>query len=316
MREEHKHRLFLLAWAAVIFVFFSISRSKLPGYFLPATIPLSILMAQVWAELDLPGLSRRPDWLTAGFATLIVLGLLMSLAPQLLRFHSLQLLATKKLPPAVMPLIRPTLLFAGLILAGLGVLGRNLSARLRTGTLSAATFALLALTSPLLIARWIVPLEIYAASSSSRQLAETILQSPEKGLPVYGYYYFRTGLPFYLRRPVGLVTHDAGELTSSYIALRWQALRRSGSSSPEDVNALQRSGTIAVEKGSPVLIDAPQLPTLVNRSSTPWIVILRSDRVGQLAQVVGPLEPLWDSRDYSVWKVLGDGEKTRIYRLR
>src|SRR6516162_6663797 len=165
-RENHRPQLFLLAWVAVIFVFFSISRSKLPGYFLPATIPFSILMAYVWAELDARVLERRPDWLTAGFATLVALRLMMLLAPQLLRFHSLQSLATKKIPPALMPLVRPALLFAGLMLAGLGVLGRNLSARLRTSTLSTASFALLAFTTPLLIVRWIVPLEVYAANSS------------------------------------------------------------------------------------------------------------------------------------------------------
>ena len=279
-QEDRRPHLFLLAWTAVIFVFFSISRSKLPGYFLPAMIPLSILMAQVWAELDARTSNRRPDWLTAGFATLVVLGLLMLLSPQLLRSHNLRLLAAKKLPPALMPLISPALLFAGLMLAGLGVLGRNLSARLRASTLSTVSFAILALTTPLLIARWIVPLEVYAASSSSRQLAQTILQSPEKDLPVYGYYYFRSGLPFYLRRPVGLVTQGADELTSNYVVLRWQAVRQ-----------LESSGS-------------------------PWLLMLRGDRVAQLTQTLGPLEPLWDGWDYSVWKVQGTGQKMRIYRLR
>ncbi len=318
-REDHKPHLFLLAWVAVIFVFFSISRSKLPGYFLPATIPLSILMAQVWAELDAPALNRRPDWLTAGFATLVVLGLLVSLSPQLLRSHNLQLLATRKLPPALMPLVRPALLFAGLMLAGLGVLGRNLSARLRDGTLSTVSFAILVLTTPLLIARCIVPLEVYAASSSSRQLAQTILQSPEKDLPVYGYYYFRTGLPFYLGRPVGLVTFDADELTSNYVVLRWQSVRQPGSSGSKGVvQSNDAAGLRATPllNGRPLLIDASQLPALVDASSSPWLLLLRGDQVAQLAQTLGSVEPLWDGWDYSVWKVQGKELKTRIYRLR
>ena len=318
-RENHRPQLFLLAWVAVIFVFFSISRSKLPGYFLPATIPLSILMAQVWAELDAPALNRRPDWLTAGFAALIVLGLLMALSPQLLRSHGVQLLATKKIPPLVVPLIRPALLFAGVMLAGLGVLGRNLSARLRAGALSTAAFALLALTTPLLIARWIAPLEVYATSSSSRQLAQTILQSPEKDLPVYGYYYFRPGLPFYLRRPVGLVTFDADELTSNYVALRWQALRQPkllGSAHAALADIGQAHLKTAAANGTPLLLEGRQLPALVDASGTAWLVLLRNDHVAQLAEALGPLEPLWDGWGYSVWRVGGTGQRTRVFRLR
>jgi 4-amino-4-deoxy-L-arabinose transferase-like glycosyltransferase len=318
-REDHKLYLFLLAWLAAIFVFFSISRSKLPGYFLPATIPLSLLMARVWAELDAPTLNRRPDWLTAGFAALIALGLLVSLSPQLLRFHNVQLLATKKIPVPVMPLIRPALLFAGLILAGLGVLGRNLAARLGAGTLSGVTFALVALTSPLLMARWLVALEVYAQSSSSRQLARTILQSPQRDLPVYGYYYFRTGLPFYLRRPVGLVTWDANELTSNYLAMRWRELRGRGSAGAgvgAQTLSLQGYRRAGVPISSPVLVDASRLPALVDGSATPWLILVRSDRVPQLAQTLGSLDPLWDGWDYSIWKAQAGREKLEIYRLR
>ncbi len=314
---ECRAHLYLLAWATVIFVFFSISRSKLPGYFLPATMPLSILMAQVWAELDSRELNRRPDWLTAGFAMLIAVGLLACLSPQLLRIYSVHLLALKKIPPAVMPLIRPALLFGGLILAGLGVLGRNLSGRLRAGVLSTVGFALLAAVTPLLIIRWLVPLEVYAVNSSSRQLARTILRSQEKDMPVYGYYYFRTSLPFYLGRPVGLVTADAGEMTSNYVSSRWQALRaRAQSGAASQMMTALGSGTMGVAEESPLLIDVQQLPAVMAASGGPWLVLLRSERLAQLGRTLGPVEPMWDGWDYSVWKVQGTSERTGIYRLR
>jgi 4-amino-4-deoxy-L-arabinose transferase-like glycosyltransferase len=318
-QEDHKPHLFLLAWAAVVFVFFSMSRSKLPGYFLPATVPLSILMAKVWAELDGRMSSRRPDWLTAGFASLVFLGLLLAFCPQLLRFHRLQLLATRRIPSPLIPFLQPSLFLGGLILAGLGVLGRNLSARLPARTVSAVSFAILALTTPLLAARWIVPLEAYAASSSSRRLAEAILKSPEKDLPVYGYCYFRTGLPFYLQRPVGLVTWTAGEFKSNYIATRWQARRPSGSQGTKDgilgetPNGYRPAGAA---NSNPILIDASKLVAFVEASATPWLVLVRGDRVTQLAQTVGSWEPLWDGWDYSVWRVQAQGEKMRIYRLK
>jgi 4-amino-4-deoxy-L-arabinose transferase-like glycosyltransferase len=318
-REDRKPHLFLLTWGAVIFVFFSISRSKLPGYFLPATIPLSLLMAQVWAELDAPVLARRPDWLTAGFATLVGLGLLMSLSSQLLHSHSLQSLAMKKLPAELMPLVKQALVFAGLMVACLGVLGRNLSGRLRASTLSNVSFAILALTTPLLIARWAKPLEIYAASSSSRQLAQTILQSPEKDLPVYGYYYFRSSLPFYLRRPVGLVTQGGSELTSNYVASRWQSVRTGGSSGPEGVAQNNNVAGLRMTpwvNGRPLLIDASQLPACVEASRSPWLLLLHGDWVAQLPQALDSIEPLWHRWDYSVWKVQGTRQKMRVYRLK
>jgi 4-amino-4-deoxy-L-arabinose transferase-like glycosyltransferase len=43
-QEAGRPILFLLSWAGWVFVFFSGSHSKLPTYFLPAIVPLSILM--------------------------------------------------------------------------------------------------------------------------------------------------------------------------------------------------------------------------------------------------------------------------------
>lgn len=56
---------FLLAWFASGFVFFSLSRNKLPGYILPLLPPLAILMAL--------GLTRipKPRWLLATSAALL-----------------------------------------------------------------------------------------------------------------------------------------------------------------------------------------------------------------------------------------------------
>jgi 4-amino-4-deoxy-L-arabinose transferase-like glycosyltransferase len=43
-QEDWKEVPFLLVWAAVVFVFFSFSRNKLPGYILPLFPPLALLM--------------------------------------------------------------------------------------------------------------------------------------------------------------------------------------------------------------------------------------------------------------------------------
>ena len=228
--EENRSTLFLLTWSVVTFVFFSLSRSQLPGYFLPAIVPLGILLAKAWEDVGSPGAIRSPDWLTAGFASLLGVGLLVAASSQLAIFSAAHSHLARKIYPAVFAMLKPSVLYTGLILATLAVVGRNIAARTRGKTLSVAAIVLLALTTPALLARWIAPLRIYADTNSSRRLANTIRSSPDRDLPVYGYYYFRTSLPFYLRRPVGLVTTDGNELTSNYLAWRVRQIRHESSS--------------------------------------------------------------------------------------
>ena len=319
--EAHKAELFLAVTVAAIFIFFSIGRSKLPGYVLPATVPLSILMARAWKGLD-SGDGDRPDWLTAGFGALLALGLLTAAAPQLLHVASVQALAARKIPPKALEVIGPSLFWSGAILAALGALGRNLAARRRGNVLSLATFAPLAFTAPLLFVRWIQPLRAYAEASSSRQLSRTVLASPERELPIYGYYYFRTGLPFYLNRPVGLVTAGAGETTSNYISSEWQRLRRqallrvqsgntaaagadatTGALQPEKGLARQTSEPARRETDLPLLIDAAELQALARSSPVSFLVMARNTHVAQAVKTVGRADLLWTTWDYSILEV-------------
>jgi 4-amino-4-deoxy-L-arabinose transferase-like glycosyltransferase len=286
--------LFLLAWAGLVFVFFSVSRSKLPGYFLPAMVPLSLLMARAWSEVGRRLDDPPPDWLTGGFAALIGIGILLALgAWQMGHFPHLRFLLHKKVPPEVLPLLQPTLIYTGLILAALGVLGRNLVMRLRGRALSAVALGLLALATPFVALRWLKPVQAYAEATSSRRLGRTILASPERNLPVYGYYYFRTGLPFYLRRPVGLVTNDGGEMTSNYIALHWRAAHRvQGEKPPAD-------------EFHGLLVDVNQFQARVRASSGPALVLIRDYDDHDLQALFGdrnPL-PLWNEWDDAIWEV-------------
>lgn len=297
--EAHKPILFLLSWATLIFVFFSVSQSKLPGYFLPAAVPLAILMARAWGEVGRGDADRRPDWLTAGFAVLIVLGLLVAAAPQVFRFSSVEIALTEKIPPSVVGLVKPSLLYSGLILVALGMIGRNLAAR-RTGkTLAVGSLVLVALTVPLLILRWLSPLESFAATSSSRQLARTILESPAKDLPLYGYYCFRPGLVFYLQRPVGLVTADASELTSNYISAHLVELRRQSTN----------SALPGAPPPSELLWDANDLRERARYSPRPMLVMVRNRDARKLSQTVPEMEPLWNDWEFSIWKIPAGKER-------
>jgi len=298
--------LYLLTWSAVTFALFSVSRSQLPGYFLPAIVPLGILMAKVWDDAGEPGRTRAPDWLTAGFATLLGAGLVVAACSQLGMFSSPRSHLASKLHPDVFAMLRPSVLYTGLILGALAVVGRNVAARARGKWLSVATLALLALATPALLARWIGPMKAYADVNSSRRLASTILSSPEKDLPIYGYYYFRTSLPFYLRRPVRLVTTDANELTSNYLAWRVAKIRRG--LSPEALpSALSRTfqdlDPIPVDQRR--LLDITQFVGLIRSSPQPRLVLLPNTHVSLLANDVGRVEPLWTGWGFSVWKIPG-----------
>lgn len=296
-QAAHKSTLFLLVWALVVFAFFTISRSKLPGYFLPAIVPLAILMARAWAEVGSREEGRGPDWLTAGFAALIGVGLLLAAAPQALRLPGVEARLAEKTSPAVVAILGPSVLYSGLILMALGVAGRNLAARRRAEVLAVSTFVVAAVTLPLLALRLGAPLKTYADAFSSRRLAQTILASPERDLPIYSFYCFRTGLGFYLRRPVGLVTADAGEMTSNYVSYRLQEL------GARDLAGNPRARAELGPDAGRLLVDTQTLRA--RAASEPILILVRNHLVGALFETVPQVEPLWSDWRYSVWKAPG-----------
>jgi len=295
-QDSQAPTLFLLSWVGVIFVFFSISQSKLPGYFLPAMVPLSILMAKVWTGQKPVQEGRNPDWLTGGFATLIVLGVIIAAVPHFQHFLFPHGRLQKKMPHEVLALLGPTMLYTGIILAALGIIGRNLCSRAKKRKPAVIMFAVAACCFPLMLVRWFHPLELFASAKSSRALAQTILDSPEKNLPIYGYYYFRTGLPFYLRRPVGLISSTADELTSNYIVTQWPRIQQEARA-----GQLPQRLAPAATDGMPLVMEEKEW--LAKRRSTPMLVMVRNNEVKGLANSVRTMEPMWTGWHYSVWEI-------------
>ncbi len=288
LREEsHRAWAFLISWSALIFLFFTLSRSKLPGYFLPAVIPLSILMARVWERLE-RGDEPRPFWLRAGFITLAGLGMLVALSPQAFRVASVMAAAARKVSPSVLAMLPSALLGTGVILVALGAIARNLSRRLSGARLAWTTLALAALAVPLPLVRWLPALAAHAEVISSRRLAAALERSPERDWPLYAFFCFRTGMPFYVRRPVNLVTATGSELTSNYV-----------------VHTLERRKARMQMKppGEPDLTDARALGELARSGGAPFLVMVRNRDVSKLAGAVPDLEPLVNDWEFSIWKV-------------
>jgi len=293
--ERNRPTVFLVSWVAVVFIFFTVSQSKLPGYFLPAIGPLSILMARAWGELEEAG-RERSGWLRAGFWTMVALGMIAASAPQAFRLQSVAIAATEKTPPSVLALVIPSLFYSGVILIALGIVGRHAAARWTGRRRAWISLALLAVTVPLLLVRWRATISAYANASSSRQLAQAILKSPEKDLPIYGFYCFRTSLPFYLRRRVGLVTTDGSEMTSNYISANLARFRR------ETAAGAPGTGT----GFEPLLMDGGDFRVRMMHGKRPFLVLARNRDVVKLSQHVYEMEPLWNDWEYSIWKIPPD----------
>jgi len=145
-------RLLLLVWAVLIFVFFSVSHSKLPGYILPIFPALALLIG---AYLEAG--TRRSRMFAAGLTAAIgvLLLVLVPLMPKLVRFPdaageleayqpwvlaagfaalaggALALLHARQLRRDLMVL---TLALAGFILAGSILVGFERYGQLRAGT--------------------------------------------------------------------------------------------------------------------------------------------------------------------------------------
>jgi len=286
-QEPNRPILFLLCWAVWVFLFFSLSHSKLPAYFLPAIVPLSILTGLIWRDVGREGQSRPPDWLTAGFALVLGLGVIVAAVSHSWLYNMLQPRLAKRVHPDLLGLIQPSLLYTGLILAALGFLGRRLAAQARGRTAAVATLTLAVLMVPSLALRWYPPLRLLAETNSSRRLAATILASPQRAAPIYGYYYFRGSLPFYLRRPVGLLSIEWGEMTSNYQVAHQADARRRGD----------------VQPGKGWLVSPPEFRALTRSNSQPILVLIPNRLVPDLWRTVGRIEPRWSDPDYSVWEI-------------
>ena len=79
--ERSPIRLLLWLWVLMVVLFFSMPRSKLVGYILPAVPPLAALMADGFVQLGAPSVRARRLWIATVVATCTVsLGIVVGLA--------------------------------------------------------------------------------------------------------------------------------------------------------------------------------------------------------------------------------------------
>jgi 4-amino-4-deoxy-L-arabinose transferase-like glycosyltransferase len=79
--ERSPIRLLLWLWVLMVVLFFSMPRSKLVGYILPAVPPLAALMADGFVQLGAPSVrARRLWWATVAVTCTVSLGIVVGLA--------------------------------------------------------------------------------------------------------------------------------------------------------------------------------------------------------------------------------------------
>ena len=201
--ERFRPQRFLLIWAATVFVFFSISGSKLPPYVLPMAPALAVAIGAA-----LPAMSGR--WIFAQAALCGVVGVAAALiAPSLLMRRARPEMPAELLAAALPWGIAATgALAAGGLLAALAEWRRWRGAAIAALAVGGLAFAQLGLAGHDKLS------PVYSAYDSAVQIRGLV----KPDVPFYSVEAFDHSLPFYLGRTVTLVVNP-DELAQS---VRWE----------------------------------------------------------------------------------------------
>lgn len=203
----------LVVWAILVVIFFSISKSKLPGYILSAVVALGILTARVFALALANHAGRAAQLLRRSTIPLLVLSVLAAGVLFWLAADPAWLKGKLSDKHAVFDLFVPSIMpmawsFAAVaVLSGAALWTRN----------TRVVFAAFMSFPVLLISVNFDLLSVYAHTRSSRALAEHIRPLISEATELACLECLPNGLPFYLQRYVTVITRDGEQLTSNYV---------------------------------------------------------------------------------------------------
>lgn len=239
-RALHPADRLLIVWAVAVVLFFSISRSKLPGYVLSGVVAAAVLVARyVGSAGSGPGDEvrrslRRTSWTLAASAAILA-GILLASAARpdwTQRTFHIRGAEWERARTVFSPL--------GWSLAAVALVAAVSAITRRTGLTVVAGL----LVPVALLTTCFPSLRRYAEASSARDLAAAV----PVGAAVLCLECFAPGLPFYLERPVVLATEDGRELTSNYVLFRLRRgdARPTALVGPEDLERLaaERRGSL------------------------------------------------------------------------
>jgi 4-amino-4-deoxy-L-arabinose transferase-like glycosyltransferase len=194
---------FCVIWSAFVFVFFSISGSKLPSYILPMFPALALVVG-----FELTRLAPR---VLAWIALPLAIGApLLLLAATLGYDRAVAMMATEATPASIYAAFAPWLT-AGLVVVAAG--GIAAYAWFRNGTPAAKTAGIAALSLSMLVGMQLgfVGHDAFSRVRSAYQILEDAQRAHGQPLnpafPVYQVRSYDQTLPFYLGRPTPLVDY-------------------------------------------------------------------------------------------------------------
>ena len=180
---------FLLVWAVFVYLFFSVSDSKLPSYLLPMFPALALLMGKQLAEMN----ARRLFWLTV--PVLVVVVILLGFAPFADKTADTPLQHQMYSEYSVWLVAAGVIWLIGVI-AGLWLLRRENKM---------AAVIVLAFSSLIAAQSAVSGYNTIARERSSYILADAIKPLIKPGIPFYSVNCYEQTLPFYLKRTFTLV---------------------------------------------------------------------------------------------------------------
>lgn len=196
-RNALRLRAALLMWALAILAFFTVSRSKLPGYILPAVPPLAML-----AGIGLAGAGWRAYREISAFAG--VTGFVIAAIGVIISYGAAQD-TTRAAYGAYAPWIVAggALWMVGTVFAWRYALRNSSSDRAMLPALLALALGVHAGTQLLIAGH-----DALRGSRSAFDLAQTVRPHLDPTQPFYSVQIFDHTLPFYLRKPLTLVDYE------------------------------------------------------------------------------------------------------------
>ena len=188
---------FLLVWAVFIYLFFSVSDSKLPSYLLPMFPALALLMGRQLATMD----ARRLFWLIAPILPLTLLAL--GFAPFAARLADTPL-QLQGYSAYAWWLVAASLVWALGVVAALVLLRRPQIVK----NDKFAAVLVLAISSLLAAQLGTSGYNTIAKERSGYYIAEAIRPYVKPGEPFYSVDMYEQTLPFYLKRTFTLVQYQ------------------------------------------------------------------------------------------------------------
>jgi 4-amino-4-deoxy-L-arabinose transferase-like glycosyltransferase len=180
----------LLIWSGFVFVFFSVSHSKLPSYILPMFPALALVAARQLVLMDAPRLKRHL------LLPALLWAVAMVAAPVAVRMHP------RGVPVEILaPFAKAIAIAAVLFLLSAGLAWRLLGQDRKRAAILALAFGSVTAVTATMLGHDAYGRQLKSSEAVVRQLAPYLRADTE----VFAVRFYDQSLPFYLGRPVTLV---------------------------------------------------------------------------------------------------------------